>query len=173
MATLNARDIRILEQPPVRSFEFRDVKIRNSVFRVYEDGGVWDIMLGRWRVPYIDADGYRIHHIGGYTVKLHRLVLTVFQRAPTHGEQGRHLDGDPSNNYNSNLAWGTGKQNWVDRKLHGRIGAEWRRLLTKDQALSIFNDPRPDTDIAIDHGIQRICVSLIKEKLTYRDIHGK
>jgi hypothetical protein len=110
--------------------------------------------------------------VANNNVKLHRLMLTVFQRNPLRGEQGRHLDGDPSNNDNSNLLWGTGKQNWIDRKLHGRIGAEWRRILTNEQALAVYNDPRPDNDIAKDFGIGRNCVSLIKEKLTYQDIHN-
>ena len=173
MATLNSRDIIIIDNPPERDFLYKNIKIKSNIFRVFEDGGIWDFNNSKWRKPDIDKDGYRIHHIGGYSVKLHRLILSVFQRHPSYGEQGRHLDGDPSNNHNSNLSWGSGKQNWIDRKLHNREGAEWRRLLTNEQALKIFNDLRPDNDIAKEYEIQRICVSLIKEKLTYKDIHNE
>ena len=100
-------------------------------------------------------------------------MLIVFNREPLHGEQGRHLDGDPSNNSIKNLEWGSGKDNWTDRRNHGREGAEWRRLLTNEQALQVFIDPRPERDIAKDFGIQRICVVLIKEKLTYKEIHNE
>jgi len=173
MATLNARDIIILLEPPNRNILYKDVRIHKGVFRVYEDGAVWEITASRWRPPDIDKDGYRILHLGGFVIKLHRLILTVFQRPATRGEQGRHLDGDPSNNENSNLAWGSGKDNWIDRKLHGREGAEWARLLTNEQALAVYNDPRPERDIAKEYNVQRNTIVYIKEKLTYKDIHNE
>lgn len=171
MASLLFRDIKQVSLPPVREFEFRIVQVNKTIFAVYKDGVVWDIAQERWRVPDIDVDGYRILFLGNRNCKLHRLMLMVFDRAPLYGEQGRHLDGDPSNNEITNLAWGSGKSNWQDRRLHNREGAEWRRILTNEQALKIFNDPRPERDIAKDFGIQRICVVLIKEKKTYKDIH--
>ncbi len=173
MASLLFRDIKEIDQIPIREFGHKSVQINKSLYAVYTDGCVWDIALGRWRVPDIDADGYRILSLGNKNCKLHRLMLMVFERAPEYGEQGRHLDGDPSNNEISNLAWGSGKANWADRRLHKREGAEWRRLLTNEQALAIFNDPRPERDIAKEYGIQRICVVLIKEKQTYKDIHNE
>lgn len=51
---------------------------------------------------------------------VHQLVCEAFNglRAdPLH--QVRHLDGNPSNNCASNLAWGTAKQNAADQVLHG------------------------------------------------------
>jgi hypothetical protein len=172
MSTLLFREIFRLVTPPIRDYGFRDIRIKNNLFRVYTDGAVWDISFSRWREPEIDKDGYRVHSLGGKIVKLHRLVLMVFDRAPKHGEQARHLDGDPSNNDISNLKWGSGKDNWIDRRLHNREGAEWKRLLTNEQALSIYNDPRPENDIAKQYNIQRCCIVLIKEKLTYKDIHN-
>lgn len=173
MSSLNFRDIKTVCNIPLRDFEYKLIKIGNGIFAVFEDGGVWDIGLERWREPEIDKDGYRILHLGNRSCKLHRLVLMVFDRAPNYGEQGRHLDGDPSNNHRVNLRWGSGRDNWSDRRNHGREGAEWRRLLTNEQALAIFNDTRPERDIAKDYGIQRICVVLIKEKQTYKDIHNE
>ena len=50
---------------------------------------------------------------------VHRLVLSAFDRAPIADEQGRHLDGDPSNNVITNLCWGRQTENWDDSKRHG------------------------------------------------------
>jgi hypothetical protein len=173
MATLLFRDLIDVAPAPIRDYEFKDIRIKNNLFRIYTDGAVWDISYSRWREPDIDKDGYRIHHLGSKTVKLHRLILMVYSRPPRQSEQGRHLDGDPSNNDKSNLEWGTGKQNWIDRRLHGRESAEWRRLLTNEQALAIYNDPRPENDIAKAYDISRNSIMAIKEKLTYKDIHNE
>jgi len=56
-------------------------------------------------------------------VKVHRLVLLAFVGAPPKGMEACHYDGDPQNNNLSNLRWDTAKENWVDRKRHGRIGS--------------------------------------------------
>ena len=173
MNSILARDIYFLDTPPSREYRYKWVKIGNKVFCAYEDGAIWDIGENRWRSPTIDREGYRVLSLGGKTCKLHRLILMVFCRAPNRGEQARHLDGDPSNNSITNLEWGTGRQNWEDRREHGRIGAEWRRLLTNKQALLIYNDPRPENDIAKEYNIQRLCVILIKEKRTYLEIHNE
>jgi protein gp37 len=50
---------------------------------------------------------------------VHRLVLSAFDRAPEPGEQGCHVNGDPSVNALPNLRWGTQEDNWDDRKRHG------------------------------------------------------
>lgn len=173
MATLNARDVFILEQPPERNLKYKDLCIKSKVFRLFEDGAAWCISESRWRIPDIDKDEYRIHHFGGYTLKLHRLMLTVFDRPATTGEQCRHIDGDPSNNHIKNLKWGSYKENWNDRKLHGRIGAEWRRLLTKEQALEVFNDPKSSKELALIYNVPKGVIDLIKTKQTYQDIHNE
>lgn len=170
MPTLNARDVTIKSNPP--DGEYLIIQIKQNTYAIYSDGRLWSFRLDRFQEPEIDYQGYRIQMVGGYNIKLHRLMLIVFDRPPTYGEQGRHLDGGPSNNHRLNLEWGTGEDNWEDRKRHGRIGAEWNRLLTNEQALSVYNDPRPVSDIAKEYGIQRNCVLMIKEKETYKDIHN-
>jgi hypothetical protein len=173
MPSILFRQIQPLQFPPIREYESRLIKINRDVFCIYSDGAVWDIGQSRWRVPDIDKWGYRTLSLGGQTCKLHRLMLMIFNRAPAYGEQSRHLDGNPSNNQIENLKWGSGKQNWVDRRAHGREGAEWRCLLTNEQALAVYQDPRPENDIAKEYGVQRICVILIKEKRTYKEIHDE
>lgn len=67
---------------------------------------------------------------GYYTVKLskfgkseicgvHWLVLEAFVCPRPQGLFCRHLDGNPSNNFLANLAWGTAKQNTEDAIRHG------------------------------------------------------
>ncbi len=54
------------------------------------------------------------------TKNVHRLICSAFHGAPTIKTlQVRHLDGNPSNNQPSNLAWGTQEENWLDRQAHG------------------------------------------------------
>lgn len=58
---------------------------------------------------------------------VHRIVLSVFDRAPVDGEQGRHLDGNPENNRIGNLRWGSQSDNWDDSKRHG-THQRWSKL---------------------------------------------
>lgn len=61
--------------------------------------------------------------VGLQSVRLlvHRIVATVFHgQAPFREAEVRHLDGDPTNNDPSNLAWGTHSENMQDMIGHGR-----------------------------------------------------
>jgi hypothetical protein len=51
--------------------------------------------------------------------KVHRLVLLAFVGPKPDGQEGRHLDDVKTNNNLSNLCYGTGVQNWEDRKRNG------------------------------------------------------
>jgi hypothetical protein len=70
-----------------------------------------------------------------------RHVLSTFVRLPLPGEQARHLDDDVCNNYYSNLAWGTAKQNADDAKRNGG-GTVPMRKITPEQARAIRAAPR-------------------------------
>lgn len=60
-------------------------------------------------------DGKRVR------IPVHRLVARDFLPSrPTPAHQLRHLDGNKKNNWASNLAWGTAKENAADRERHGR-----------------------------------------------------
>lgn len=70
-----------------------------------------------------NEDGYQTvrfcknakHHF----YRVHRLVAIAFLGAPPPGHEVRHLDGQPSNNKLSNLAWGTDSENGLDQVRHG------------------------------------------------------
>ena len=52
---------------------------------------------------------------------VHALVATTFL-GPPNGRCVRHLDGDPTNNFLSNLAYGSLSENQLDRLRHGTYG---------------------------------------------------
>ena len=61
-----------------------------------------------------------------YRELVHRIVLTVFDRLPSEGEEGMHSDGNPRHNHIANLSWGTQSDNWKDRLRHGKDVANGR-----------------------------------------------
>jgi hypothetical protein len=72
----------------------------------------------------VDDEGY--HYVPLYrdgksqNIRVHRIVLTAFDRPPNRGEQGCHRDDDKGNNHIANLRWGSASDNWNDRIRHGR-----------------------------------------------------
>jgi protein gp37 len=70
---------------------------------------------GHLRVPL-----YRNGNKSYDRVLVHRIVLETFIGSPpTPDTQGRHRNGDPSNNTVSNLLWGDQEANWSDSRRHG------------------------------------------------------
>ena len=53
------------------------------------------------------------------SVTVHTAVAKAHVPGRKPGLEVRHLDGDASNNWATNLAWGTKKQNMKDKVLHG------------------------------------------------------
>ena len=90
---------------------------------------------------------------------VHRLVLDAFV-GPCPGKVCRHLDGNPSNNHISNLAWGTPKQNSEDMVHHGRSRSGLSKgSLTDDQVLDIrkrANAGESYVDILADYPDQQL-----------------
>lgn len=55
----------------------------------------------------------------GKTFRIHNLVLQSFVGPRPKGYCCRHLDGNKENNNLNNLKWGTYRENWEDKVLHG------------------------------------------------------
>ena len=71
---------------------------------------------GRYKAVTLRVDGKR------WRREVHVLVaLSFVGERPSPRHEVRHLDGDPSNNRDSNLAWGTRKDNSDDKRRHGRM----------------------------------------------------
>jgi hypothetical protein len=76
------------------------------------------------RIP--KGKGYKTvslcHENRKITKSVHKLVCLAFHGAPpTPTAQVRHLNGDALNCAPTNLAWGTQRENWADRRAHGRV----------------------------------------------------
>ena len=76
-------------------------------------------------VGHISNRGYSTvslcHNNQKVTKAVHRLVCMAFHgMPPSAAHQVRHLNGNRTDNRPCNLAWGTQKENWTDRKAHGR-----------------------------------------------------
>lgn len=66
-----------------------------------------------YRVVNIVTDGR------ARTQYVHQLVMLAFVGPRPDGQETRHLDGDPTNNVLTNLAYGTQSENMYDRVRHG------------------------------------------------------
>lgn len=92
---------------------------RRGGSRAWEIGSVWERLH-----PSIDVAGRPVIsiRIDGKTrnFKVCRLVLEAFEGPCPPLHECCHNDGNPANNYRSNLRWGTKKMNMDDRRKHGR-----------------------------------------------------
>lgn len=95
-----------------------------GLYEVSDLGAVRGPRTGDGRLkPRPHKDGYAKVNLcrGGRqkTFLVHRLVLDAFVGPREPGQECRHLDGDPSNNRLTNLAWGTQSENELDKVRHG------------------------------------------------------
>ena len=97
-----------------------------------------------------------------HRMPVHRLVLLAYKGQPLeHANHGRHLNGDSTDNRQSNLEWGTPKQNSEDAIRHGTLGpgelARHRRL-TAAQVSEIrkrLAQGEPDASLSIEYGVSQ------------------
>jgi len=92
------------------------------------NGVIWSDRHGRLRAlsPCVTSKWGHAHvtlHAGPdvapQQIKVHRLVLTTFDRAPADGEEACHVNGDAADNRVANLRWGSRADNSADRTAHG------------------------------------------------------
>lgn len=119
------------------------------------DGIIYSRARGDWRPlkPHGNDNGYpSVTVMDGprkTTRAVHTLICTAFYGTPTFkGAQVRHLDGDVTNSFPWNLAWGTQQENWHDRRAHGN-GMEGE----KHHAAKLTDVERASLRWAIQHGL--------------------
>ena len=100
-----------------------------------------------------------------FCITIHRLVLLAFKgQPPSPRHECLHGDGDRINNVEKNLSWGTRKENFVDKILHGNSKRKFNkkqvqhiklRINRGDSSYSIAKDfdVSPQTIINIKTGI--------------------
>lgn len=73
--------------------------------------------------PFLNSSGYPCVVLrsaqGRQIRRVHHLVLAAFVGPRPPGMETRHMDGDPTNNRLSNLAYGTHSENLRDKARHG------------------------------------------------------
>jgi len=92
--------------------------------------------------------------------KVHRLVLTAFDRPPKHKEQCNHKDGNKQNNCIENLEWVTSKQN-INHAIHilgVRLG-----IVGERHGRAVLNNS----------GVKEIKILLKEGKITQSEIANK
>lgn len=120
-----------------------------------------------------DRQGYIKYHISKdkkmWYTKAHTLVMEAFSgiKRPK-GMQVRHLDGNCTNNYVGNLAWGSPKDNCQDAIGHGTWTRGERQGLSRlkdDQVREIkrrLANGEKGAVIGRDYGVSRFLISAIK-----------
>src|SRR5574337_576144 len=90
--------------------------------------------------------------------KVHRLVLLNFVGPPAPGQICRHLDGDPTNNHEDNLCWGTYAENEADAVRHGT-----KKGLTKQQVQYVLVNPKglSNRALADELGVSHSAISRV------------
>jgi len=134
----------------INSIEFRPIDGYPG-YRVGSDGSVWSawthgrggsFITDTWRLKkqilQKDRTAARSYLRLGLnrdgktkTFKVHSLILTAFVGPRPEGMECRHLDGVPTHNWPSNLAWGTPEQNRDDSRKHGSY-THGKRFYTHD-----------------------------------------
>lgn len=90
------------------------------------------------QVQLVRDDGQHV------SVKLHRLVLTVFVGLCPPGMEACHEDDDHTNAALSNLRWGTRSDNWSDRRRNGRQRTGKTHLELSEQRRRVLRDVLSD-----------------------------
>ncbi len=93
-------------------------------------------------------------------IKIHILVAKYFiGKKPKWAQVVRHLDGDKLNNYATNLAYGTYKDNEDDKLIHGtwhtRITCAKLNELKVAEIKQRYKNGEKQKDLAIEYGVSR------------------
>lgn len=107
---------------------------------------------------------------------VHTLVLEAFVGPRPRGCVSRHLDGNALNNNDSNLAWGTQKENMSDKNIHGTNNAGSRHgnsKLTESDIATILKrraEGLPCTKIAKNFPVNYRTIWAIVTGQTWRHV---
>jgi len=159
---------------------------------VAEDGTVLSICVqgstavrpwskARRLTPTISSRGYpqvMLRDMGGRRrqITVHTILLSVYVEPRPQGKECRHLDGNKTHNHISNLAWGTTRENQLDRWLHGTSDHGERSVcakLTNDDVLQIRQRAANGVSyraIAKDFPVAKSNIWLIVTRRTWKHI---
>lgn len=113
-----------------------------------------------------DRNGYLRVSSGKLRKGVHWLLARAFKaKAESRQSEVRHLDGNPTNNSLSNLAWGTRAENAADMARHGTMKGSKnpRAILDEQKVVEILNLEPDNTAQSIANllGVSRASVSAV------------
>ena len=126
-----------------------------------------DTKGGYWRVKIRDDEG------NPKTVKVHVLVCCAWHGPRPNGKIVRHLDGNPQNNREDNLRWGTHLENSADAKVHGTWlhGTQVNHAKLNDETvLDILQDRRTSYELADVYNVSSGCIQHIRQGRTWKHV---
>jgi hypothetical protein len=150
--------------------EWRDVIGFEGLYKVSNFGQVQTVKTGEMKKQTI-ADGDKRPYLSLWknnkikVCRPHKLVMEAFVGVRPQGMECCHNDGNPQNNYLSNLRWDTPKNNHADKVKHGTTNRGERcaaAKLTLEQVNQIRQDNRLQRIIATEYGVQQSQISRIK-----------
>lgn len=144
-------------------------------YSIDENGAVFGHRHKRFIKPirhwsgHLEVKLWSVEKNGHVHRRVHRLVLEAFGRPPEAGEVCRHLDGNPTNNHISNLAWGSRLENAQDMIQHGRSqkGRNWQRLSQESKgaiAEALQSGRQTRQQIADRFGVHRMTIQRMARK---------
>jgi len=131
--------------------------------------------------PCPDSDGYlyiTLHNNGKQTQgMIHLLILTTFKGPRPEGMVARHLNGNNTNNFKSNLKWGTPSENILDSYRHGTVkpgsGRPWAKL-DEDKVTTILSlislEIYTNQQIANWYKISKSTINQIKQNIIWKHV---
>ena len=160
-------------------YEISDMgRVRSFYKRAWRD---WEQVAEPQRIlkgAYKKREGYHfvsLRRLGvSYTRPTHQLVLEAFVGPCPDGQESCHNDGDPRNNYLSNLRYDTHLENMHDAIEHGsqigKIGS-----LSEQDVVSIrtrFTNGELATTLADEYGFSQNHIQCICSGASYSDFGG-
>lgn len=105
--------------------------------------------------------------------QIHRLVAMAFIDNPDNKKDVNHINGIKTDNIVANLEWNTRAENIKHAYLIGlnKIGENHGNAKLKEsQVLSILNDNRSHSKIALDYHVSRKLISKIKSRKLWKHL---
>jgi hypothetical protein len=104
---------------------------------------------------------------------VHKLICEAFLGPKPDGLITRHLDGDPTNNKLSNLAYGTHKENEEDKRKHGNtmLGEKHHQAkLTADDVVAIRGSKQSQNQLARCFGVTQATIWRILHRKSWAHV---